>query len=67
MSEYFEELEGTYTHTEHCRNCGAPNMLDIPKGETISQYLKRVRCSNCGVVLKESDYKMHKPIEEPWL
>lgn len=55
----------TYQHTEHCRNCGHPNLVSIPKGVTISTHLKSVSCSNCGVALRQPEYRYRE--RDEWM
>lgn len=55
----------TYSHIEHCRNCGHTNFVDIPKGQTISEHLRSVYCSNCGVGLRSSPYERRE--RDVWL
>lgn len=47
-----------YIHTEGCSNCGWSNTLVIPKGKALDSFLKNTDCSNCGVVLKQPDYRV---------
>lgn len=41
----------TYGHTQNCPNCSKPNELNIPKGTIIADYIKTIKCFNCGIIL----------------
>jgi DNA-directed RNA polymerase subunit RPC12/RpoP len=51
--DFLENNSETYSHTEHCSNCGRPNILAIPKGRSIESHLRTVSCTNCGVALRK--------------
>lgn len=55
----------TYIHTEHCDNCGHYNILAIPKGTEVKEFLEATMCSNCGVKLRKSYYERRS--EGVWL
>lgn len=48
----------TYRETVKCPNCGVPNILDIPKGQTIKSKTEDTNCDRCGCKLKEPKYKL---------
>ena len=47
---YKEKIEAkeTYTYRAVCTNCGNRELIEIPKGITIEQYLSGRGCDNCG-------------------
>jgi len=45
-------MSETYFEKRKCENCGKENTLNIPKGTTIKDFLKNVKCFNCGCELK---------------
>lgn len=45
----------TYTHTCNCPNCREPNIVKIPKSQTIASYLRAKHCNNCGCKLRQAE------------
>jgi len=48
-----EPKKGTYKQTFYCRNCGAGEHFEIPKGESRAYFKLKMgweamRCANCG-------------------
>lgn len=58
-----EENEA-YRHTAHCNNCGDAHVYLIPKGTTISDFMARQTCSNCGCRMAASE---HRPRKDDYL
>jgi cytochrome c-type biogenesis protein CcmH/NrfF len=48
-----EETE-TYEKEIKCPNCGNEEYYDIPKGQTVEQFLKGKECKECGCALIKS-------------
>ena len=47
-----QELE-IYTKKVTCGNCGEETELEIPEGETVTNFMVRTKCPNCGVFLQQ--------------
>ena len=43
----------TYHANITCQNCGEYNLVDVPKGTTISRYKKQHKCEKCGCYLEK--------------
>ena len=46
-----ENKPETYVVAVFCYNCKAGDELKIPKRETVKQFLRGVRCDNCGCLI----------------
>lgn len=38
----------TYLLVKDCANCGYHNVFNVPKGKTVYDFLKLIKCQNCG-------------------
>lgn len=64
----YNDNSNYYIHTVHCGNCGEVNLLQIPKGTRVSDYLRYHDCQNCGIKLKpdyyDKPYRWNEPMME---
>lgn len=57
-------IPDTYEHREGCDNCSKMQTFDIPKGVTICDFMRGVKCSNCGCSMIRSSYNYMCPTNQ---
>jgi len=45
-------MTDTYKVGYKCRNCGAQENYDVPKGTSVREFAERTKCNNCGLTNK---------------